>query len=160
MCNFLLYYFERREIAYTIVGSCRSAIGSAVARGRQRERKVHISVMMLVRRIWDVRSGVYGDGEPTGGKRLLAHMRQGQRHGTLFCLRQAGAKQGAAARQENGKGCGVIIRLPAVECIPVDGLEGRIRQPQWRRLDYRQVIRCKRDFRLRRTVSRSGWKAE
>jgi hypothetical protein len=52
-------------------------------------------------------------------------MRQGGIHRASLTLRRHCPKQRAATGQESGKGCGVVIHCPTVECVPVDGLERR-----------------------------------
>jgi hypothetical protein len=61
--------------------------------------------------------------EPTGSNRLAACVFQSQVHRALLALWRAGVKQRTATRQECGKGCGMIVCLPPVEGVPVDGLE-------------------------------------
>src|SRR4029077_10234207 len=61
--------------------------------------------------------------ESTNNNRLAADVRQGEVHRAHLAPRQDGLKQGAATREECGKGGGVVIRCPAVERAPVEGLK-------------------------------------
>ena len=65
-----------------------------------------------------------------GRKGAPAHVPQRGVHGTRLALRRGGADQRPAARKERGKGRSVIIRRPAVERVPVDRLELRLREAQ------------------------------
>ena len=67
-------------------------------------------------------------------------------------------KQGAATREESGKGGGVVIRCPAVERAPVEGLKRRIRELQRFQRGLQYVARRERgsdelNSRTRRAVT-------
>ena len=68
-------------------------------------------------------------GETANGKRLTTYLREGEVHRALIALSHAGAQQRAATRQESGKGCGVIVHLPAVQRIPLNRLYRCIGEP-------------------------------
>ena len=67
--------------------------------------------------------------ETANSKRLTTYLREGEVHRALIALLHAGAQQWAATRQEGGKGCGVIVGLPALQRIPVNRLNRCIGEP-------------------------------
>ena len=68
--------------------------------------------------------------DSAGGKGPAAHVPQGEVHGALLALGRDGPKQRTAARQKRGKGRGVIIHCPPVECAPGNELKLRVGDPQ------------------------------
>src|SRR6516165_5837491 len=67
--------------------------------------------------------------ETANGKRLTTYLRKREVHRVLITILHAGAHQWTATRQEGGKGRGVIVRLPAVQRIPLNRLNRCIGEP-------------------------------
>ena len=103
--------------------------------------------------------------EPTGRKRPAAHLHHGEVHGARLAHRPAGPKQRAATCQKGCKSCGVIIRCPPIERVPVDRLERRIGELQRFRsgrgcLVWLEGAGCELGSWPLRGVTRLGCKAE
>src|SRR5262249_55846095 len=67
--------------------------------------------------------------ETANGKRPTTYLREREVHRALIALSHASAQQWTAARQEGGKACGVVVRPPAVQRIPLNRLNRCIGEP-------------------------------